>query len=293
MSRTLLLIVNQKAGKTRSSQPLLEAAERFCADGWLLSLRFTRYPGHAAEIAAKEGMDFDAVVCCGGDGTLSETVGGLMALDAPPPLGYLPGGSTNDFAASLGLCADPVRNAGIITSSGGRRLDIGTLNGRPFVYVASFGAFTRASYAAPQSAKNDLGHLAYILEGAKDLSSLRPYRVRAEAGDEVFEGDFLFGAVTNATSVGGLVRLPPENVVLDDGLFELTLIRMPESFQELQDLIRCLATQTQGESLIFRHVPSARFLSGEEFPWTLDGEYCPGAGEIEIANHRERLTFLL
>ncbi len=294
MAKTLLLIVNPRAGRTRSQLPLFEAAARFCQAGYLLSIRQTQRPGHAAELAEEEGPRFDRVVCCGGDGTLNETVSGLMRLDDPPPLGYIPGGSTNDFAASLELPADPVEAAERIIESPGRQLDAGTFNGRPFVYVASFGAFTRASYSAPQSIKNDLGHLAYLLEGVKDLSTLRPYRASVTAGDEMFDGSFLFGAVTNATSVGGLMRLQREQVVLDDGLFELLLIPNPTNAAELQALIRSLVLQDfTGGGVLFRHVSSVCIHTPEAFPWTLDGEYGPSAEDVTIRNLPRRLTLLL
>ena len=172
MAKTLLLIVNPRAGRTRSAAPLFDAVAHFCEEGYLVSVRRTAHPGHAAEIVEAEGAAFDRIVCCGGDGTLNETVRGAMALPAPPPIGYIPGGSTNDFAASLSLPTDPVEAARRVTASEGKLLDVGTFNGRPFIYVASFGAFTRASYSAPQSIKNDLGHLAYLLEGVRDLTSL-------------------------------------------------------------------------------------------------------------------------
>jgi len=294
MAKTLLLILNPRAGRTRSTAPLFDAVAHFCEAGYLVSFRRTTHPGHAAEIVEAEGADFDRIVCCGGDGTLNETVRGAMRLDAPPPLGYIPGGSTNDFAASLSLPADPVRAAQQITGSPGRRLDVGSLNGRPFVYVASFGAFTRVSYSAPQSIKNDLGHLAYLLEGVKDLSTLRPYRATVAAGDEVFDGSFLFGAVTNATSVGGLMKLQKERVVLDDGLFELLLIPTPTNAVELQALIRSLVLQDfDGAGVIFRHVSAVTVETPEGFPWTLDGEYGSGAEKVEIQTLRQRLTFLL
>ena len=163
MAKTLLLIVNPRAGRTRSMAPLFEAVSHFSEEGYLVSVRQTRHAGHAAEIVEEEGASFDRIVCCGGDGTLNETVSGVMRLSDPPPLGYIPSGSTNDFAASLELSPDALQTAKRITASQGRALDVGSFNGRPFVYVASFGAFTRASYSAPQSIKNDLGHLAYIL----------------------------------------------------------------------------------------------------------------------------------
>lgn len=294
MAKTLLLIVNPRAGRTRSAAPLFDAVAHFCEEGYLVSVRRTAHPGHAAEIVEAEGAAFDRIVCCGGDGTLNETVRGAMTLDAPPPVGYIPGGSTNDFAASLSLSPDPLLAAEQITASQGRRLDIGTFNGRPFVYVASFGAFTRASYAAPQSIKNDLGHLAYLLEGVRDLSTLRPYPATVTTEDEIFDGDFLFGAVTNATSVGGLMKLHRDQVVLDDGLFELLLIPNPTSASELQNLVRCLILQDfTGSGVVFRHVPAVAVETPEGFPWTLDGEYGSGAERVEIRNLHQRLTFLL
>lgn len=294
MAKTLLLIVNPRAGRTRSMAPMFDAVARFCEAGYLVSVRYTAYPGHAAEIAEEVGTRFDRIVCCGGDGTLNETVRGAMKLDAPPPLGYIPGGSTNDFAASLSLPSDPVLAAEQILASEGKRLDVGAFNGRPFVYVASFGAFTRASYTAPQSIKNDLGHLAYLLQGVRDLSTLRPYPATVTTEEEIFDGDFLFGAVTNSTSVGGLMKLHKDQVVLDDGLFELLLIPNPTSASELQELVRCLILQDfTGSGVVFRHVPAVTVETPEGFPWTLDGEYGSGAERVEIRNLRQRLTFLL
>lgn len=294
MSKTLLFLVNPRAGRTRSAAPLFEAAAHFSEMGYLVSIRQTQYPGHAAELAEEEGAHFDCVVCCGGDGTLNETVNGVMRLEKAPPVGYIPGGSTNDFASSLGLPGDPVEVARRITASKGRSLDVGTFNGRPFVYVASFGAFTKASYNTSQSVKNDLGHLAYILEGVMDLSTLRPYRATITAGEEVFDGNFLFGAVTNSTSVGGLMKLQQEKVVLDDGLFELLLVPTPTSAAGLQALIRSLVLQDfDNGGVIFRHVSRIVVETPEAFPWTLDGEYGPGSDRVEICNLKQRLTFLL
>ena len=154
--------------------PLFEAVAHFGEEGYLVSVRQTLHPGHATELAEAEGGQFDRVVCFGGDGTLNEVVNGLMRLPSPPPLGYIPGGSTNDFAASLELSADPLQTARRITASPGKPLDVGLYNGRPFVYVASFGAFTRVSYSAPQSIKNDLGHLAYLLGGSRTCPPCGP-----------------------------------------------------------------------------------------------------------------------
>ena len=294
MANTLLFIVNPRAGRTRSTAPLFDAVAHFCASGYLVDLRLTQAREDATRLARELGGKFDAVVCCGGDGTLNETVTGLMDLPSPPPLGYIPAGSTNDFAASLHLPDQPLEAARVITASGGRPLDVGSFNGRPFIYVASFGAFTRASYSAPQNVKNDLGHLAYILEGVKDLSTLRPYRASVATEEECFDGEFLFGAVTNATSVGGLVKLKEDQVCLDDGLFELLLIPNPKSIADLQGLARSLLLQDfTGGGVIFRHVHTLTVLTPEDLPWALDGEFDPGGAQVEIHNLHRRLTFLI
>lgn len=294
MAKTLLFIVNPRAGRTRTPVPFFDIVSLFSESGYLVSARQTQARGDATRIILEEGAQYDLVVCCGGDGTLNEAVTGILALPSPPPLGYIPCGSTNDFAASLRLPAQPLEAAQRILASSGGYLDVGSFNGRPFVYVASFGAFTSASYSAPQSVKNELGHLAYILEGVKDLSTLRPYRATVSTETERFEGEFLFGAVTNATSVGGLMKLKEELVQLDDGQFELLLIPTPKTPLELQNLLKGLLTQDySGEGLIFRHVSHVTVETPESFPWALDGEFDQGAGRLEIHNEKQKLHFML
>ena len=175
-----------------------------------------------------------------------------------------------------------------------RRLDVGCWNDRYFVYVASFGAFTRSSYTASQAAKNALGHFAYILEGIKDLNSLRPYRVRLTADGEVLDGEYLFGAVCNSTSIGGLMKLEEERVVLDDGKFELLLIPNPRTPADLQNLaVALLNQQYDSEGLVFRHAASIHLETEEKLPWSLDGEYAPSLPAVDIENRCRALEMLL
>lgn len=292
--RRLLMIVNPRAGKHKSRSPLFDAAAALSQAGYLISIHDTTAPGDAAETAAREGGDYDLVVAVGGDGTLNEVVSGLARLREPPLLGYLPQGSTNDFAASLRISADPAEAAAAIARNVPRQLDAGLWNGRSFIYVASFGAFSRTSYTAPQAAKNALGHFAYILEGMKDLSTLRPYRIRLTAGGEVLDGEYLFGAVCNSTSIGGLMKLDPERVVLDDGLFEMLLIPAPKTAADLQNLVLALLNQEyDSQGLVFRHVSSIHLETEEDLPWSLDGEYAPSAPAVDIRNRRRALTMLL
>ena len=293
--KKLLMIVNPKAGRHKARGPLFDAAAVLSQGGYLLSIHnTTAQPGDAAAAAEAAGGVYDAVAAVGGDGTLNEVVNGLMRLEHPPLLGYLPQGSTNDFASSLRLPGKPAEAAAAMLSGTPRRLDGGCWNDRYFVYVASFGAFTRSSYTASQAAKNALGHFAYILEGIKDLNSLRPYRVRLTADGEVLDGEYLFGAVCNSTSIGGLMKLEEERVVLDDGKFELLLIPNPRTPADLQNLaVALLNQQYDSEGLVFRHAASIHLETEEKLPWSLDGEYAPSLPAVDIENRCRALEMLL
>ena len=281
--KKLLFIVNPRAGKTKSTAPVFDAVAAFSRAGYLVRVFVTEAGGQARDIAAKWGGQYDLVVCAGGDGTLNETISGLMQLEQRPPLGYLPNGSTNDFAASLHLHTTVATAARAVAGGVPYSLDIGRHNDRYFAYVASFGAFTRSSYSASQAAKNALGHFAYILEGLGDLDSLRPYRCAIDADGEHFEGDFIFGAVCNSTSLGGLVKLDPKHVAMDDGTFELLLLRMPKTALDLQNLITAMTRmQYDYPGVIFRHVKNVVLTTDENISWSLDGEYAASAPRVEI-----------
>lgn len=281
--KKLLFIVNPRAGKTKSTAPLFDAVAAFSRAGYLVRVFVTEAGGQARDIAAKWGGQYDLVVCAGGDGTLNETISGLMQLEQRPPLGYLPNGSTNDFAASLHLHTTVATAARAVAGGVPYSLDIGRHNDRYFAYVASFGAFTRSSYSASQAAKNALGHFAYILEGLGDLDSLRPYRCAIDADGEHFEGDFIFGAVCNSTSLGGLVKLDPKHVSMDDGTFELLLLRMPKTALDLQNLITAMTRMRYDyPGVIFRHVKNVVLTTNENISWSLDGEYAASAPRVEI-----------
>ena len=292
--KKLLMIVNPSAGRSKSRGPLFDAAAILSQAGYLISIHNTVCAGDAAETAAREGEHYDVIVAVGGDGTLNEVVSGVLQLEHPPMLGYLAQGSTNDFASSLHISNKPATAAAAIAQASPRQLDIGRWNDRHFVYVASFGAFTRSSYAAPQAAKNALGHFAYILEGMKDLNTLRPYQVKLTADGEVLDGEYLFGAVCNSTSIGGLMKLDSERVVLDDGQFEMLLIPNPKTAQDLQNLVLALLDQHYDrEGLVFRHVSSIHLETEQDLPWSLDGEYAASSPVVDIENRQRSLTMLL
>lgn len=300
MAKKLLMIVNPKAGKAKVKNKaeggLFDAVCAFSEAGYLVDARLTKGRGNATELAAALGADYDLVVCCGGDGTLNETISGLMALgEKKPRLGYLPAGTTNDFAACLHLPKDVVAAARV--AAGGRDLavDIGCFNERYFVYIASFGAFTQTSYTVAQPLKNALGHTAYMLEAVRQLPSIhRSIQMKITADGEKLDGEYLFGSISNSTSIGGLMKLSPSEVALDDGKYELLLVRNPRNPIEIQALATALLTQNYAhEGIVYRHVSHVECETAEDVPWTLDGEYAPGAERVVIDNLPGAVTLVL
>ena len=297
MDKKLLFIVNPRAGKRKSHAPLFDAVSIYSEAGYLVSVRVTSHPGEATELAEDLGAEFDLVVCHGGDGTLNETVNGVMRIpkEKRPAVSYLPGGSTNDFAASLNISSNPAEAALSAMRLEPRKLDVGRFGERNFVYVASFGAFTKTTYTVPQDIKNVFGHFAYMLDGVKNLDTLCPYRMKITADGEVFDGEYLFGAISNSTSIAGLMKLSDEEVLFNDGLFELLLVPVPRTSAAMQALILALVNKDyyNSEGLIFRHVKHVTAETAENIPWTLDGEYDPGAPFVEIGIEENGLTMMI
>ena len=282
--RQVWILVNAQAGR-RHAQENGEQVRRVLAGGNCRThLACTQTLQEAQEFLDQAAeIQPDLLICCGGDGTLSLTVNYLERKGVSLPLGYVPMGTTNDFAATLGLPKDPAKAAERILNGSPHPLDLGEFGQQRFLYVASFGAFTQSSYRTAPLAKAALGHLAYVLESAWELPGLRPCPARIEVGEDTWEGEFLFGAVSSSTSIGGVLKLDPSIVQLDDGLLELTLVRMPKNPVELaQALLLLQKGESDGQLVIRRQMEKARFTCGEAFPWSLDGEYVPGAGEVEI-----------
>lgn len=272
----LLLIYNPHAGKGRVQGKLSAIIEALTRAGWLVTARPTAGPGDATALARQLAPDFDRVVCCGGDGTLNEVISGLSGLTRPPVLGYIPTGTTNDFSRNLALPRGMEAAAAVAAAGYPTLCDAGQFNDRSFIYVAAFGAFTDVAYDTPQPFKNVFGHLAYVLEGAARLPNLKTYPLTVEHDGTTEEGEFLYGMVSNTVSVGGFPALTAQPVKLDDGLFEVILVRAPKSAAELQGLIRTLATQNPEESggaVLGFQTAQLTVTCADPLPWTLDGEY--------------------
>lgn len=250
--------------------------------------------GDAVEAVKRLAPGMDLVVCCGGDGTFNEVLNGLIQAELQLPMGYIPAGSTNDFAASLGLSSDPVEAARSIVEGIPQWYDAGRFGGRCFSYVASFGAFTRASYSTPQSAKNLLGHVAYVLEGMQEIPQLRKHHLKLTLDrEEVLEDDYVFGAICNSTSVGGVMTLDPKQVDLQDGKFEVLLIRMPKTLQEISECLLALQKQQYSNAMMtFRSASHIEVEAAPDMPWTLDGEKEDGHEQVTVQNLHRAIQIL-
>lgn len=284
MSQRVLLIVNPVAGKMRGKAALYPLTEAFCGAGYEVTAFVTAQRGDAERVARESGARHDLVVCCGGDGTLGEVINGMGHGDVRVPLGYIPLGSTNDFAGTLGLPRRVPEAIDRVLNGTDTPFDIGLWNGqRYFSYIASFGAFTASSYSAPQATKNVLGHFAYVLEGAKELSTIRPYAVTVEADGRTFSGEYLFGSVSNATSVGGMVKLDKATVDLHDGAFEVVLVKPPKSAGDLSKLLGSLtAGKFDNKMFEFFKASQVRFTVEGDPPWSLDGDQERAVGAVTV-----------
>ena len=283
--KKMLFIMNPFAGVKRANRHLTDILLMFTQAGYEVTTHMTLGRGDAAAVAREKGKDVDLVVCCGGDGTLNETITGLLSAGADTPIGYIPAGSTNDFASSLKLPTNILKAAQEIVEGEPVSYDVGRFGDRYFSYVASFGAFTRSSYATPQNVKNALGHTAYVLSGITELSQIRNEHVKMEIDGQVVEGDFLFGAICNSTSVGGILTLDPKQVDMGDGLFEILLVRAPENLAEIHECIQALQSQKYNCAMLtFRSAQKVRIFADPEMPWTLDGEKEDGHETVEVEN---------
>ena len=292
--KKLLFVVNGHSGKGQIKNKLLDIIDIMIKEGYHVQVHTTQEREDATKVVREQAKYYDLVVCSGGDGTLDEAVTGMMQSEVRTPHGYIPAGSTNDFANSLEIPKDMIQAAKTAVLGVPFSCDVGEFNGDYFIYVAAFGIFTDVSYATSQELKNALGHVAYILEGAKRLHTIKSYHMRVEYDGNEIEGDFLLGMITNSTSVGGFKNMTGKDVKLDDGMFEVTLIHKPKNIIELNTIIASLTNLKDETDLIdsFR-ADSVKFYSEEEIPWTRDGEFGGDHKEVQIKDHCKAVDIMI
>jgi len=292
MGKKLLFVYNPKAGKALIKNKLADILDIFAGEGYELTVVPTRKAGDAREVVAARAEDYELVVCSGGDGTLDEVVTGMIRSGIRTPVGYIPAGSTNDFGGSLSLPKNMVRAAETIMKGRNFPCDIGSFNDDIFVYIAAFGLFTDVSYETGQDMKNVLGYLAYLLEGMKRLSSVHSFPMKVKWEENVVEDDFIFGMITNSISVGGFKNITGKNVKLDDGVFEVTLIKSPKNPVELNNIMISLLNRNIDTNAMYCFRTAELVLeSREPVAWTLDGENGGSHTEVVIRNMCKEIAF--
>lgn len=292
--KKLLFIINPFSGKGQIKNKLLEIVDLFVKNGYQVTVHPTQKPQDAMELVMQEACGYDLVVCSGGDGTLDETVTGMMRQGHRIPIGYIPSGSTNDFADSLKLPKRVEKAAQIAMEGSPFACDIGSFNGDYFVYIAAFGLFTDVSYGTSQEWKNLIGHAAYILEGMKRLHTVQSYHMKVEYEDQVIEDEFVYGMITNSMSAGGFKNITGKNVQLDDGLFEVTLVCMPRNPIELNEIIASMTNMIDDTDYIYTFKTNClKVTSLESIPWTLDGEYGGNHTNLVIQNEKQAIEIMV
>lgn len=295
MYKKILLIVNPNAGKEGYRSSLCDILKVFCDAGCEPTVFFTKRSMHAAEIVTANCQNYDLIVCLGGDGTLSEVSAGVMMSAKKLPIGYIPLGTANDVARTLGISSKPVEAARSILSGSPFPFDIGKFGtDKFFTYIAAFGAFTEVSYATPSELKHSLGHMAYMLEAAKSLTKISGNHAIVEYDGGVIEDDFVFGAITNSTSVAGLFKLDQNSVNLSDGMFEILLIRKPKTLDDLnQILTEILLLNFTNENVFFLRSREVRIMFNSPVSFTRDGEDGGSHRDVFITNCHPGVEIIL
>ena len=292
--KKLLFVFNPKSGMGLIKNNLLEIVDVMVKAGYEPTVYPTQARGDATRKVREDGANYDRIVCSGGDGTLDEVVTGMREAHLHIPLGYIPAGSTNDFARTLGISNDMVKAAQIAVGENIFPCDVGQFNDDTFIYIAGFGVFTEISYETPQELKNIFGHAAYILSAAKSLTSIPNYLMQVEANGEVFQDRFIYGMITNSVSVAGFKGLTGKNVQLDDGEFEVTLVKSPNNPIELNEIIAYLTGIIPETKMVYSFkTADIKIRSRSSVSWTMDGENGGDHWNVEIKNRHKKLNILI
>lgn len=284
--QNILLIVNPVAGKKKGKHILFQIVDLFCRNNYKPTVFITAKKGDAADIVMENAKDFQKIFCCGGDGTLNEVLTGLRKIDLLIPVGYIPTGTTNDLASALKLPSNVGEAINNISKENIRLHDMGKFNGgQYFSYVASFGAFVKASYITPQWSKNLFGRVAYIFRSILSIPDIRSHTVKVVADGREITDDFVYGSVSNSTVIGGILRFPEADIHFDDGMFEVLLIKNPKNYKELKKIVKCISQNIYNDEYVYYFKAKKISFSFEKCTeWTIDGEYAGNLDSVYIEN---------
>ncbi|MBE5943398.1 MAG: YegS/Rv2252/BmrU family lipid kinase [Lachnospiraceae bacterium] len=294
--KKLLFIINPKAGKSAIKNDLFEIIRLFNEAEYEVIVYMTKGPDDAERKVIADGANYDLIVCAGGDGTLENTVCGYMKMgENKVPIGYIPVGTTNDFARSMKISRKPVEAAKQIISGSKYYIDVGRMEDKYFIYIAAFGMFTDISYSTKQSLKKVMGHSAYMVEALKSIANFKSYKIKAEMDGIVITGDYIYAMITNSFSVAGFKLRGAKHVVLDDGKFDCLFIKMPQNVAELQKIVSCMLTNDIDDNELFFECKASKVTieCEEPIPWTIDGEFGGNREKVTIHNDEKAICLWL
>ncbi len=288
------MVVNPKSGLGKIKTELFRVVDILTRAGYRVCVHITSKKGDATDTVAALSGEYSTIVVCGGDGTLNEVITGVMQNENKYKIGYIPSGTLNEWSQGLKISRSIVKAARDVVNGRAVELDIGKFGDKYFSYTASFGAFTKASYSAPQNVKNVIGQLAYLLEGIKQIGTIKPIHLKITSDNEVYEGDYLFGAVSNSMSVGGIIKFDKAGVALNDGVFEVILIENPDNITDLNEIIDAIVTRKFNRKCIKQFKTKNLIVESKgKLDWTLDGEHAGSDRQIEIENIHKAIKFII
>jgi len=284
--QNVLLIINPVSGRKTARMKLYEIVDFMSRNDCKTTIFTTSRKGEATEIVKTHATEYDRIVCCGGDGTLNEVFTGLTELGIQVPVGYVPTGTTNDLANALGLTSETPKALNTAIYGEKKSLDIGAFNDTQFFsYVASFGAFTKTSYATPQWMKNVMGHTSYLVYGIADIKDIRSHKTKIITDGLEISGEFVFGSVSNSTVLGGVFKFPEDSIDFSDGKFEVLLVKTPRNPRDMQSILNAILNQEYNEdTVLFFKASFLTFIFEESTPWTIDGEFAGAMEQVTIKN---------
>lgn len=293
-NKKLLLLLNPYAGKVEMKSKLLEVVNLLTLAGFDVTVHPSKYSGEIIDYLAENAQNFDNIICSGGDGTLNETINGILKGKGKPLLGYIPTGTVNDFASSLDIPKDILEATQNILDGEPFTCDIGEMNGAYFSYVAAFGTFTDVSYQTSQQSKNLLGKTAYILEGIKQVTNIHSYPLKIEVNGKTVEDNFFFGMITNSHSVGGFNLLKNQDISMSDGLLEVTFVKAPKNPLDIPAIINSiLRMEPDQKHVISFKTTEIKITAQEKIPWTLDGEWGKDHKEVIVKIHPQAINIIV
>ena len=281
--KRMLFVYNPNSGKAQIKNHLFDIVRIFSDGGYDVTVYPTKFSKDGYNKVIENEGKYDIIACSGGDGTLNEVVSAMMEYKEKLPIGYIPSGSTNDFAVSLGIPKNMQNAALHIVTGHQKSCDVGVFNGRYFNYIAGVGAFTEVSYDTSQGLKNMFGHQAYILESVKSIPNIKPFRMTIETEYGIEEDEFLYGMISNATTIAGIKRLAGKDVIMNDGYFELTFVRKTFNPIDVQSALTDFISGNRTSKAIYStKVKKVKLTSDRDLPWVLDGEYGGLQREVTI-----------